>query len=201
MSSHKLFKHSNGDELIINDKFIFIRIPKTGSTSLLVECRNKNLTSSHTCYTHEGIVYISKTIPNFYKRDIYCVVRNPFQQVLSWYMHCYRNLPKRPMSFNAWLKEGSGLNNVHTRQADYVLINNKIPPNLKIFKFEDGLQPIINFLNNKYNLNLNVLHSNSNPRYISNNWKNHYSNPENIKLVLESKKREFELFGYSTKIH
>ena len=201
MHQLKIFKDKNSDQLIINDKFIFIRIPRTGTTSLFTECKKHHLIRNYTCYTHEGIVYISNTIPHFYKRDIYCIVRNPFQQVLSWYMYCNRNNVNITESFNKWLKRGVGLNDVHTRQADYVLINNKIPPNLKIFKFEDGLESIIKFLNDKYNLNLNTLHINSNPTYNPKYWKNYYSNRENIKLVLESKKREFELFGYSSKIY
>ena len=45
-------------DVVINDKFIFIQIPKSGSTSVVTELKNINLTKFIKCFRHEGIRYI-----------------------------------------------------------------------------------------------------------------------------------------------
>ena len=76
----------------------------------------------------------------------------------------------------------------------HILINDKIPKNVKIFKFENGINKIIEYLNKTHRLNLNTLNLNKNDKY---NWKNYYINKENIEIVVNNRKKDFELFNYS----
>jgi len=207
MENLKLFKNFNyNEDLIINKHFIFIQIPKTGSTSILFSCKKiKNLTRSFTCYRHEGINYLLNTLSDEFKnKDIYTTVRNPFSQIVSWYVHVLRGhnanylISKKDIeNFKPWLKK-TGINDIHIKQNEYLLIDNKLPKNLKFFKFEDGIENVIKYLNNKHNLNMDCLDFNK-AEYGKFNYKQFYDN-ESIQLVLKERKLDFELFNYNKNI-
>ena len=182
-------------DIIVNDKFIFIQIPKTGSTSIYDECTKNKLVTSLNCYRHEGLNFILQINKNYKELPVYCVVRNPFEQIVSWYLHCKR-VHNIKLEFNNWLKEN--INDVHLSQSDYILVNNKIPDNVKIFKFENGIDKIVEYLNKTHNLNLKTLDLNKNEKY---NWKDYYKNKKNIDIVVKHREKEFKLFNYPTNIN
>jgi hypothetical protein len=77
-------------------KDAFIRIPKTGSTSLKSSIQNSNTItfvgySGHSyCYNIEGYPYFN---PLDYNK-LYILIRNPFDVLISYYYHTHKNSKK-----------------------------------------------------------------------------------------------------------
>ena len=119
----------------------------------------------------------------------------------SYFFHC---IDRKEIKVNVDLKQSfedfvkDNIDNVHVRQYDYIHSNKGI--NVKIFKFENN--NFIDFLNKTYSMSLDkyeVLNENKHPLY--NKSKQGIINmfSENtIKLIQVHRKKEFEMFGYST---
>ena len=200
----KLFKNhlNNGNnKIIINDKFIFIQIPKTSSTVIYNICTKSNLVKDIGCYRHEGLLYIEK----FMKKEIpvYAIVRNPYSHIYSYFFH---RINKKELildnnlnlieNFENFVK--NNINNVHLRQCDYIKSNKGII--VTIFKYED--KKIYNYLYNTYNLiNENkIINENKLPIYKKENIKEFFINKDIVNLIIENRKEEFKMFNYSKNI-
>ena len=181
--------------VLLNDKFLIIQIPKTSTTMLLNNVKGKDMD----CYRHECLSYIE----NFIKPElpVYAIVRNPYTHMYSYFFHC---IDRKEIKVNVDLKQSfedfvkDNIHNTHVRQYDYIHSNKGI--NVKIFKFEDS--NFIDFLNKTYSMSLDkyeVLNENKHPLY--NKSKQGIINmfSENtVKLIQVHRKKEFEMFGYST---
>jgi hypothetical protein len=157
------------------------------------------------CYRHEGLGYlenfIEPTLP------VYAVVRNPYTHIFSFFFFSLK-LEEYKLDTTRSLKENFESfviqridTDVHFNQVRYITSNKGI--HVKIFKFEDN--NFVTFLNETHGLNLDPNYkSNENvhPLYLENksNIVDFFS--ENlIQLVTSHRKREFEMFGYSTDIN
>ena len=191
-------------DIILNDHFCFIQIPKTSSTTILKRCEELNLVKKLPCYRHEGLLYIEQFI-NDLNLPVYVVVRNPFEHIHSYFYHTLRykefNLNNNISiveNFEIFCK--NNINNVHLRQADYLISNKNL--NVKFFKF--GENKVINdYILEKHNIDLKLenLHLNKNPlKNDSLDIKTFFTNKKIVDLIIEKRFIEFELFGFSKNI-
>ena len=201
-------KQENEYILVINEKFIFIQIPKTGTTSVVTELKKVGLTKYLKCFRHEGIKYIQHLYTNK-NTPVYAIVRNPFRQTLSYFFHrvnygeIFVNKDNIVDEFRKWCRESNLSKNVHLLQTKYLETNNvNIKNKIKIFKFEDGVDFFIKYLNITHQLNLDTsFHSNENN--IS-EYKNiaflDFFNKETVDLIKKQLQEQFETFNYSKDI-
>jgi hypothetical protein len=195
-------------DVVINEKFIFIQIPKTGSTSVVSELKKHSLTQNIKCYRHEGFKYIqhlyeNKNIP------VYAIVRNPYRQTLSYFFHKVNYgemiIDKNNVvyEFRKWCRENNLSKNVHLLQTTYLETNNnKIKETIRVFKFEDGIDFFIQYLNLNHNLELNI------NTHINQNKVSEYKNvdfldffdSETINIIKTQLQLQFDSFEYSTDI-
>ena len=195
-------------DVVINDKFIFIQIPKTGSTSVVTELKNINLTKFIKCFRHEGIRYIQHLYQNK-NLPVYAIVRNPYRQVLSYFFHrinygeIFVDKNNIIWEFRKWCRESELSKNIHLLQNKYLETNNQIvKEKIKVFKFEDGIDFFIDYLNMHHDLNLDTnIHTNVNK---VTEYKNipflDFFDDVTINIIKRDLKNQFELFQYSTDI-
>ena len=123
-------------------KFIFVAVPKTGSTSIekmLERYSDEELEEGKT--KHVAFRDI-KDIESYHK---FCFFRNPWDRIVSLYHYQLRNdgifLSRRvrDVSFDEWLKKcvQQSIGAVFRRQTDYILERGKLIPNISIYKFEE----------------------------------------------------------------
>jgi len=196
--------NNNKNTIILNKHFLFIQIPKTSSTSVLHYCKKDSMTKELPCYRHEGLLYLENFINS--KLPVFAVVRNPFTQIFSYFFHRIK-YKEFILDNNLSLKENfeqfvvKEINNNHVRQSDYIKTNKNTIVNL--IKFEDN--NVIDILNSRFKLNIPNKKINENviPEYIEakKNIKGFFTNPDIVKLIIEERKKEFELFGYSKDIN
>jgi len=194
--------------VVINNKFIFIQIPKSGSSSIVAELKNINLTKFIKCYRHEGINYIQHLYENK-NLPIYTIVRNPYRQTLSYFFHrinygeIFVNKNNIILEFRKWCKENDLSKDKHLVQHKYLEINNSmIKEKIKVFKFEDGIDFFMDYLNKHHNLNLNKNtreNVNNIPEYQKIPFLNFFDE-STINIIKRNLKKEFEIFQYSTDI-
>jgi hypothetical protein len=195
-------------DLAINNKFIFIQIPKNGTTSVVTELKRIGLTQNIKCFRHEGLKYIQHLYPNK-NIPVYAIVRNPFRQTLSYFFHrvnygeIFVNKNNIVMEFRKWCKESKLNKNIHLLQTKYLETNNEIiKKKIKIFKFEDGIDFFIKYLNATYELNLDFeIHNNQNKisEYKNIPFLDFFDN-ETIELIKKDLHLQFETFSYSKDI-
>ena len=195
-------------DVVINDKFIFIQIPKSGSTSVVTELKNINLTKFIKCFRHEGIRYIQHLYQNK-NLPVYAIVRNPYRQVLSYFFHrinygeIFVDKNNIIREFRKWCRESELSKNIHLLQNKYLETNNLVvKEKIKVFKFEDGIDFFIEYLNTHHDLNLDTnIHTNVNK---VTEYKNipflEFFDEATINIIKRELKKQFELFQYSTDI-
>ena len=196
-------------DVVINDKFIFIQIPKSGSTSVVTELKNINLTKFIKCFRHEGIRYIQHLYQNK-NLPVYAIVRNPYRQVLSYFFHrinygeLFVDKNNIICEFRKWCRESELSKNIHLLQNKYLETNNQIvKEKINVFKFEDGIDFFIEYLNTHHDLNLNTnIHTNVNK---VTEYKNipflDFFDEATINIIKRDLKKQFEIFQYSTDIN
>lgn len=195
-------------DVVINDKFIFIQIPKTGTSSVVSELKNINLTKLIKCFRHEGIRYMQHLYANK-NLPVYAIVRNPYRQVLSYFFHrinygeIFVDKNKIVFEFRKWCRESELSKNIHLLQNKYLETNNPVvKEKIKIFKFEDGIDFFIEYLNKNHNLSLNTkIHTNVNK---VSEYKNvpflDFFDEATINIIKRDLKKQFELLQYSMDI-
>ena len=196
-------------DIVLNNKFIFIQIPKTGTTSIVSELKKVGLTQSVQCFRHEGLKYIQHLITNK-NIPVYAIVRNPFRQTLSYFFHrvnygeIFVNRKKIILEFRKWCRENNLSENVHLLQSNYLETNNtQLKSKIKIFKFEDGIEFFINFLNTTHQLSLDPsLHINQNKisEYKNIAFIDFFDKPT-IDIIVKGLNKQFDAFDYSKDIH
>jgi len=203
MEKYKLYKDKNGIfDHIINNKFVFIQIPKTSSTSILKLAYKNKLIKKQKGYRHECLAYLENFFDN--KLPVYAIVRNPFMHIYSYFFHRIRhneivlnNNLSIIKNFENFVK--NEVNNVHLRQYDYIKSNKGIKVN--IYKFENN--NLMDYLVKTYKLKpLQNKNHNINKLKEKNkiNIKDFFKSQEIVDLIIKERHLEFKDFGYSTKI-
>lgn len=196
--------HTAESNIILNEHFCFIQIPKTASTTILNRCEQLNLVKKLPCYRHEGLLYIEQFI-NDNNLPVYAIVRNPFEHMHSYFYHVLRHKHYRldknlsiVENFEIFCKKR--IDNVHIRQIDYLNSNKNL--NIKFFKF--GENKIINdFFLEKHNIDLKLENTyiNNNPLKLkSPNIKSFFKNQKIVDLIIKKRFNEFESFNFSKNI-
>jgi len=189
--------------LLVNEKFVFIRVPKTGTRSTLERYKsanNKEMISKikSPCYQHEGIDYISKFISKEQYPDIKYIscCRNPYSHFYSYYHHTggSRKFP----SFESWLEHH--LNTNHVGCLKYHTINNKYALD-KLFYTEGGLQDLHDYID-QYCKVKTVNHQNKFQGTYNHNKDKIISEftKKSIDMIQNKYPEEFEFYGYSKNI-
>lgn len=187
---------------MIDKKIIFIHIPKTGGTSVATSLVGKP--SGHP-YLYE-YYYANKTYTKeFFK---FCVVRNPFDRLVSGFFHIKHNYtnPIYKSTFNE-LKINTFddlilcleikktrlilVNNIIHFRSQHELINHKKVKMDKIYKYEE-FDSIIEDLNKRLDENLTFEHLNSSPRK---GYKEYY-NERAISICRKIYQKDLETFNY-----
>ena len=122
-------------------KFIFVAVPKTGSSSIeraLGEYSDEKLEkgiTKHTMLSH---------IPDMLDKPYYkfCFFRNPWDRMVSFYHYHVRQGNKflsrdaRDISFKEFVKKGK-IAGTHEKQMSYIMSKGRVAPNVAIYKFEE----------------------------------------------------------------
>ena len=103
-----------------NKKYIFIRVPKNASSSI---CKNVGNIKHYSIDFLEEKIKIN--INNYYT---FCIVRNPFDRLVSWFSYHKFNVGKKSdkklnryyknSTFKEWIKNGCVLPNSWTMEKD-----------------------------------------------------------------------------------
>tara|TARA_A100001015_G_C14936878_1_gene690843 strand:- start:643 stop:1272 length:630 start_codon:yes stop_codon:yes gene_type:complete len=205
-SKYKIFPIYDNEkyDLVVNDYFVFIQIPKTSSTNVLKKCKDLDLTRKLSCYRHEGLEYL-ETIINI-RVPVYAIVRNPYRQIHSWFFFKLRdgylkinNNLDIVQNFEIFVKEQ--INNIHLNQCKYIKSNKNIQ--VKIFKYEENKFNNYLIKNHNIDLKLNETHYNTNElKYLCTTpIKEFFRNKDILNLIKNSKKEEFQKFQYSDDIN
>lgn len=205
-NKYKIFPNYKNEkyDLVVNDHFVFIQIPKTSSTNVLKKCKDLDLTRQLSCYRHEGLEYL-ETIINI-RVPVYAIVRNPYRQIHSWFFFklkegCLKmnNNLDIVQNFEIFVKEQ--INNIHLNQCKYIKSNKNAQ--VKIFKYEENKFNDYLIKNHNIDLKLNETHYNTNElKYLCTTpIKEFFRNKDILNLIKNSKKEEFQKFQYSDDIN
>lgn len=197
------------EPVIINNKFSFVQIPKTASTTIMFNAKHENLVLfNKNLWKHAPLENMEMFIKNT-DNPVYYVVRNPFIQIYSWFWHCIRyktfNLTHKHMNikgFEHYVKNIL-LKDKHMKCFSHFINNTKDLP-LTCFKFENGVDTIIQKINEAHNLDFRDVDTNVN--HLSEYKKDketimkYYENKEIRDIVINYRKEDFEKYDYSIDI-
>jgi len=182
------------------NKYLFIQIPKTGSTFLWHCFYTGNYPQylNEKIYRHEGIgswiLELGDKLPK-----TFTIIRNPYDRLLSYYLHCTPNIP-----FLDFLKLKVKEKNPHLWQHKHICDKNDKILVDHVFKYEDGME---NIMSNIIKCGISPIRTNdpnkqlnSGPKKLSKEEKMEYFNNETIEYISDIFKKDFEIFEYSTVI-
>lgn len=194
-------------EIIIDrkKKMLFLQIPKSASTSVKNSFKkyHPEVIEKLECYNHSGIEHFKNILQDFDEYKAYAIVRNPFFQTISWYTQTLlmaRNIKSAEehlydeQIIKQFVQKYVIEYDIHVRQSSLITIKGKIPSNLHLFKYEDGLYSIINYMKKSHSYRLTYSYDNRCPfkhkkeKILENNFLR-----ESIKTHLY---KEFEILGY-----
>ena len=191
------------DEKMIEKEILFIHIPKSGGTSIASALIGKP--SGHP-YLYQYYLSNKEYTKKFYK---FCVVRNPYDRLVSAYAHISQRecnpefkILFKELNINSFDDLISNLDNpknyrkltnkiVHFRSQNEMIHHKKIKMD-DVFKFEN-FDLIEEVLNKKLSRKIKLEKLNSSPRNEYQNYYNKYS----ISVAKKIYKKDLEMFGYS----
>ena len=178
----------------INNKFLY----SGGTNNILPTEKLKNIPLQHLTY---NTIYKYRDLLNIDFNDklkIFTVVRNPYDRIisdLSWYrLIKKKESPKIVYNkIKQFIKESPQKYQNHNIPQYKFLIdkNNNIVKTIKILKFENLKEELINYGLIRFNIHMQknrIIKKSKN--YMS------YLNEDSITLINEYYKKDFELFGY-----
>ena len=190
------------DEKMIEKEILFIHIPKSGGTSIASALIGKP--SGHP-YLYQYYLSNKEYTKKFYK---FCVVRNPYDRLVSAYAHISQRecnpefkVLFKELNINSFDDLISNLDNpknyrkltnkiVHFRSQNEMIRHKKIKMD-DVFKFEN-FDLIEEVLNKKLSGKIKLEKLNSSPRSEYQNYYNKYS----ISVAKKIYKKDLEMFGY-----
>jgi len=191
----------------------FLHIPKTGGTTIeswlnetgkyqQVFFSQKKLEDMLVTPQHLGygtLTELTKTLNRSFEYK-FAVVRNPYDRIVSEFFYRIKlgsvQLGENPESlFSAWIvynlkkykKTPEVLDN-HLRPQTYY-----INDDVEVFKFEDGIQSVLNSVGNRIGIKKDVKVS---PKKVGEKKSVRWS-PTAVKMVLELYEHDFDRFDYS----
>jgi hypothetical protein len=215
---------------IPSKNLLFIQVPKTGSTAIDEAIRSAGHKTSGLAPErdkHYTLSYIKEQCPsiNLNTVNIFAVVRNPFSQIVSYYLHwCYHHGSRGDyyITTNKIFKGISSLEECFTydRVKEWIDIflkkrriknidqlkflcvdeEDRVFDGAIIFKYENGLDKVEKYLNTCYDLNIKLKFSNvcSYGKYKISEFYKHNGVAEDVVGELYN---DFKVFGYSTDIN
>ena len=202
MSEKRIWTNRRKGSIIMNKHFLYIQIPKSGSTSVLNACKSAGLTRDMECCKHEGLLYLEQ----FINKDlpVYANCRNPFTHMFSYFFHKIHfermdvDENNLKLEFEKFVRKR--INNKHLRQYDYIRSNK----NTKVTLVKLEKNDLIPTLNQRFNLKLSDGHDNRNKNKLYKlhkpNIKDFFTNKEIVNLIITAREKEFTNFKYSTNI-
>jgi hypothetical protein len=208
--------------MIINNKFIYIHIPKTGGSSVH---ESLGVPQGGT-EGHMSIKEIRDTItPEKHKLPVICFVRNPYDRLVSAYHFCYGDekvtypgvtfdrryslsypipRPPSPDTFARFIGVSSNLNNISLSenlhlfktQFSFVSIGNKLSAGY-IYRFEN-LKTDFDKMKKRFSLKGELPHINKGTKRAP--WQEFYRDKKVKEKVDELYRIDFEEFGYPMEI-
>lgn len=122
-------------------KFIFIAVPKTGTSSIeeaLKEYSDEELKTGE--IKHAQLRHIPHMLDKPYYK--FCFFRNPWDRMVSLFHYHQRkdddflSRGYRDVEFGEWLRKASTAGLLE-RQTDYIMHKGRIVPEVRIYKFEE----------------------------------------------------------------
>jgi len=192
-------------------KVIFIRIPKTASTSIYSCFKNKtDKKCSHETYKYNLCI---NDFDLFFDYFSFSCVRNPYDRFVSIYkidekINQIRKIRNEVYTFDNLIFKLynkklniDDLGVMYKEQHKYICINDTILVD-KLLKYENlnedwlDFSNIINNLpNNKYKISTQLPMENVNHNKPYDDWKDYYTD-ETKNMIYEIYKKDFEIFGY-----
>lgn len=187
-----------------NKKYIFIRVPKNASTSL---------TKSVGQIKHYSIDFLIKEVDvNIHNYYTFCIVRNPFDRLVSWFSYHKFNVGKKRdtklnkhyknSTFKKWIQNGCILPSSWTMERDKYNPN-PLHQHLWVCDNEDNV--LVNFvgryetlkkdyeiIKNKININKSLSQVNISKHK---DYKKYYDK-ETIDIVNEKFNKDLKIFNY-----
>lgn len=192
---------------------LFIHIPKTGGTVIEQQIKKQhnqtlwtgpknnilpspfnNISLQHQFYT-TIYKFKDKLNINFDNIKIFCVVRNPYDRIISdlFFLKLIKPNFSAIQVYNVIKNNYINRNDIDNHnQPQYKYITDKnenIISNIKIFRCEQ-LNKINKQLNEFIGFNINIVKKNVNKDYSK------YLNKQSIKIINDYYKKDFELFNY-----
>lgn len=194
-------------ELVIldrNKKVFFLQVPKTASTSTFnaFKIYHSDILVDMKCLKMASVLEFKQMLEDFEDYQGYAIVRNPFEQVVSWFAYLVRLTghikdPTKyyydPETIKRFVDKRVINYDIHTRQSHFVTIDNKIPGNLHIFKYEDGFANMMRYMNETHGYRMTYSFSNRTHQLKKERVLAFDYMRENIIKHLEY---EFDLLGY-----
>lgn len=176
-------------------KLAFISIPKNASTSIQKCCGGLE-------YNHYHAKHVSELMPDYFNRFSFCIFRNPFDRLVSWYEHSKilnKSFTMYHQPFDMWVRNGCphhwkdepffkyGKNPLN--QYEFITYEGKIYVD-KIFRFDD-LPQVFRILKRPYTHVNNTNHG---------RWSTYYTN-ELKELVKEQFSIDIKIYNELPVIH
>jgi len=170
--------------------YLFIHIHKTGGSSVknFLSPGHGNLISHMTVESIINEIGIEK----FNEFKSFCVVRNPYDLMVSQYSYRVETKRIKKMSFNKYI-----LNKHFSHippQVEYLKYNNEIYCN-DILRYENLVDDVDKFIT-KNNINLNIYNFPHSRKSKRKEYKEYFTNKEVLDIVNEYYKEDFETFNY-----
>jgi hypothetical protein len=195
--------------------FLFVHIPKAAGTTIEKVFMNNDYKTSYRTSAGTAVNKVTVCTPQHYHGNIlqnifnmhsfdfiFTVTRNPYERIRSEYAMRHKSAEKYQADVvTRWMKNKFStyntnpfVNDNHIRPQSEFLV-----PNIKIFKLEDSVESIFDFLNNNFDAGVSY---NSGSKHMVSKRINGFSsrdvelNDESIKLINDFYNNDFELFGY-----
>lgn len=170
--------------------FLFIHIHKTGGSSV----KNFFHKGKGDKASHMTVKSIIKNIgmEKFKKYSTFCVVRNPYDLIVSHYSYRVQTNRIKKINFNDFILNKHFLH--VPPQVEYLKYNNEIYCN-DILRYENLVDDVDKFIT-KHNINLNISNFPHSRKSKRKDYKEYFTNKEVLDVVNEHYKEDFETFNY-----
>ena len=181
-------------------KFIFIHVPKTGGRSVVKLLENIHEKNESLQFHHNNLTFIKTGYPlhkdirkNINDYDVFSVVRNPYERMISYFFHLklrlknddFKSFDKK--EFISFLLNSYGTNMNYPSQLSY--FNNETVNIIRFENFEKELRQVLD----KYTIKCSIPKINTT---VHEHYSKYYDN-ETRAIIENLYKDDLEQFGYT----